>query len=104
MPHIMIEYSANIAEHHDVDALISAVHNAAIGHGLPPVDGLRTRAAVRDHFRIADGSAELAFVAIAIRVGPGRDAPTKTSFIEAVLDAAESQLDAEFGQLPRSRI
>ena len=89
MPHIMIEYSANIAEHHDVDALVSAVHNAAIGHGLPPVDGLRTRAAVRDHFRIA----------IAIRIGPGRDAATKTGFIETVLDAAESQLDAEFGPL-----
>ena len=99
MPHIMIEYSANIAEHHDVDALVSAVHNAAIGHGLPPVDGLRTRAAVRDHFRIADGSADLAFVAIAIRIGPGRDAATKTGFIETVLDAAESQLDAEFGPL-----
>ena len=99
MPHIMIEYSANIAEHHDVEALISAVHNAAIGHGLPPVDGLRTRAAVRDHFRIADGSADLAFVAIAIRIGPGRDAATKTGFIETVLDAAESQLDAEFGPL-----
>ena len=44
-------------------------------------------------------SDDLAFVAIAIRVGPGRDAPTKTSFIEAVLDAAESQLDTESGPL-----
>ncbi len=65
MPHIMIEYSANIAEHHDVDALVARCTTPRSDTGLPPVDGLRTRAAVRDHFRIADGSADLAFVAIA---------------------------------------
>ena len=99
MPHITIEYSANIAEHHDVDALVAVVHDAAITHGLPPVDGLRTRATPRDDYRIADGSNDLAFVAIAIRIGPGRDAATKASFIEVVLDAAERQLNAEAGPL-----
>lgn len=99
MPHITIEYSVNIADHHDVDALVAAVHAAAIAHGLPPVDGLRTRAASREHYRIADSSNDLAFVAIAIRIGPGRDAATTTSFIETVLDAAEHQIDAEAGPL-----
>lgn len=99
MPHITIEYSANIAEHHDIDALVAAVHAAALDHGLPPADGLRTRAAQRDHYLVADGSPAFAFIAIAIRIGPGRDAATKTDFIETVLNAAETQIDGESGPL-----
>ena len=96
MPHLTIEYSANVAAHHDIDALVEAVHTAALSHGLPPLDALRTRAAVRDHYLIADGSAPetFAFIAIAARIGPGRDAASKLSFIETVLDAAERYIDA----------
>jgi len=92
VPHITIEYSANVAEHHDIDALVETVHTAALSHGLPPVDALRTRAAVRVHYLIADGSEPetFAFIAIAVRIGPGRDATSKSTFIEMVLDAAEA--------------
>lgn len=99
MPHITIEYSANVAEHHDIDALVDVVHMAAIDHGLPPADGMRTRAVARSHYRVADGSDDLAFVAIAVRIGPGRDPATKSDFIETVLDAAEARLDAEASPL-----
>lgn len=99
MPHITIEYSANLAEHHDIDALLQVVHAAAIEHGLPPADGLRTRGERRDHYVIADGSDDLAFVAIAIRIGPGRDAATKTSFIETLLNAAEAHIASQQGPL-----
>jgi len=99
MPHITIEYSANLAEHHDIDALVAAVHAAALDHGLPPADGLRTRATCRDHYVVADGSPDLAFIAIAVRIGPGRIADTKRSFIETVLDAAEAQLATESSRL-----
>ncbi len=94
MPHITIEYSANVANHHDIGALVHAVHTAGLGHELPSLDALRTRAARRDHFEVASGSENLAFVAIAVRVGPGRDAALKTNFIETLLDAAEGQLAA----------
>lgn len=92
MPHITIEYSVNVAEHHDVQALVDAVHAAALDHGLPPLDALRTRAAARSHFRIADGQPDHAFVAIAARMGPGRSVEDKQTFLEAVLDAAEDNI------------
>jgi len=94
VPHITLEYSANVAEHHDIDALVHAVHEAAVDHGLPTRDSLRTRAVARTHYRVADGADDLAFVAIAVRIGPGREAETKTGFIESVLDVAEAQLEA----------
>lgn len=92
MPHITIEYSANVADHHDIDALVDAVHAAALAHGLPDVTGLRTRAAERVHYRVTTGDPSFAFVAIHCRIGPGREHDAKRSFIERVLDAAEAQL------------
>ena len=94
MAHITIEYSANLGDHHDVDALVGAVHEAASAHGLAPPDGLRTRAVGRRHYRIADGDPDHAFVAIAVRVGPGRDASARSTFLETILDAAEAHVAA----------
>jgi 5-carboxymethyl-2-hydroxymuconate isomerase len=92
VPHITIEYSANIAEHHDIDALVAAVHAAALANGLAALDALRTRAEARTQYRIADGDADHAFIAIAVAIGPGRDSAAKHRFLVDVLDAAETQL------------
>ncbi len=95
MPHITIEYSSNVAEHHDIDALVETVHQAALQHGLPALPGLRTRAVARDHYRIADGDPNFAFVVIHCRIAPGRPQEAKTTFLEQVLAAAETRLDDE---------
>ena len=54
---------ANLAELTDIDALVAAVHQAALDDGLPALDALRTRAAPREHYRIADGDPAYGFVA-----------------------------------------
>lgn len=90
MPHLIIEHSANVAEHVAPQTLVDVVHGAALEHGLAAVDALRTRAVSRSHVRIADGHPTNAFVAITARIGPGRTAEAKTSFIEHVLDSAEA--------------
>ena len=94
MAHITIEHSANLADHHDIQALVGAVHEAAAAHGLAPFDGLRTRAVARTHYRIADGDPDHAFVAIAVRVGPGRDAAARRTYLETILNAAEAHIGA----------
>lgn len=95
MPHITVEYSANVAEHHDIQALIDQVHEAALADGLPDITALRTRGAERANYRIADGDTDHAFIAITARIGPGRDSSAKTSFLEAILAAAEAQAATE---------
>ncbi len=92
MPHIVLEYSANVGEHYDIDALVGQVHAAALDHGLAASDALRTRAAERPHYRVGNGDPRFGFVAIAVRLGPGRDDDTVNSFLEAVLDAAQAAL------------
>jgi len=92
VPHLTIEYSSNVAKHHDIDALVTAAHHQALDHGLAKLAALRTRAHGTDHYRLADGAPERAFIAIHARVGPGREHDQKRSFIEAVLKAAQHQI------------
>lgn len=99
MPHITIEHSENLAEHHDIDALVAAVHAAALDHGLPELAALRTRAVSRRYYRVASGDPLFGFVAITCRIAPGRDPAAKHSFLQQVLDAAETQLESEVGPL-----
>lgn len=95
MPHVTIEYSANVAELHDIDGLVGAVHAEALTHPLVAADALRTRAAERAVFRVADGHPSNAFVAIHVRVAPGRNHDDKRRLIEGVLTAGRSYVDAD---------
>lgn len=95
MPHMIVEYSANVAEHHDIEALLDVVHQTILELDVAPVPGVRIRGIRQDEYRIADGSENLAYVAMIARFGPGRDAETKQRVIAAVLDAAEARFAEE---------
>ena len=92
MPHIIIEHSANVADLTDIDALVLAVHEAALDDGLPSLDALRTRAAPRDHYRIADGNPAYGFVAVTARIGPGREPETVQRFLNRLIDTVDEVL------------
>lgn len=94
MPHITIEYSGNLADAHDVDVLVAVVHEAALDHDWVPLSALRTRAVAREHYRVADGAPENAFVALTIRVGPGRTPEEKRSLLESLLAAAVDSVES----------
>src|SRR5688572_33124611 len=77
MPHVIVEYSANLEGAVEVKALLQALHEAAIETGVFPAGGVRTRAERRDEYIVADGRPEAAFVHVMRRIGAGRDAATK---------------------------
>jgi 5-carboxymethyl-2-hydroxymuconate isomerase len=72
MPHQIIEYSANLDTDMNIDELVAALHVTAAGIDALPIGGLRTRAQRRDHFRIADGHADNAFIGVILRIAAGR--------------------------------
>jgi len=47
MPHIVVEYSANLRGRIEPEELIECVHRAALRTGVFPIGGTRTRAAER---------------------------------------------------------
>ena len=81
MPHLIVEYSANLEPALDIATLVEALHEAALETGVFPIGGMRTRAARRDLYRIADGHADNAFIHVQARIGAGgrRGAPARPS-------------------------
>ncbi len=72
MPHIIIEYTANLEPALQLPALIEALHKVAAGIEAFPLAGLRTRAERRDHYLIADGHPDNAFIHLSLRIAHGR--------------------------------
>jgi 5-carboxymethyl-2-hydroxymuconate isomerase len=94
MPHLTIEYSANLAAGTDVQGLVDRLHGAAIETGVFPLGGIRTRAVARQHYRIADGDPTHAFVHVVLRIAAGRDPATRDRAGQHVFDALTAALAA----------
>jgi 5-carboxymethyl-2-hydroxymuconate isomerase len=102
MPHITIEYSANLEPRVDIKALVKAAHEAALSTGVFNTGGVRSRAERRDVFVVADGKPENAFVAVTARIAGGRDEATRTRVGKAVFDAVCRELQPVYDTTPIS--
>ncbi|MYF88736.1 MAG: 5-carboxymethyl-2-hydroxymuconate Delta-isomerase [Boseongicola sp. SB0676_bin_33] len=87
MPHVIVEYSANLDEAIDVGALCECLRNAAAAIDEIEMPGVRVRAYRADHHAIADGTDGHGFVDIAVRLRGGRP--------DAVKDRVAKQLFAD---------
>jgi len=96
MPHFTLEYSANLDALVDMGAVVEVVRKAAIETGIFPVGGTRVRAIRCEHYAIADGSKDLAFLAMLLRLGEGRDLATRKKAGEHVFKALSTCLDPVF--------
>jgi 5-carboxymethyl-2-hydroxymuconate isomerase len=92
MPHLILEYSVNVADVADIDGLVDAVHSAALATGVAAADALRTRAAAREHYAIGDRHPDNMFVALTARLGAGRSDADKAKFVRALMDALTDYL------------
>ena len=87
MPHVLVEYSANLESEVEPMALVRAVHEAALAQPVFETVGVRTRAARREHFLVADGDPTHAFIAVTARIGPGRTLEARKAAGEAMMAA-----------------
>jgi len=100
MPHLTIEYSANLENQIDILQLVEKVHQAALKTGVFEVGAVRTRAAKRDYYAIADGHRDNAFVAIEVHVAPGRPAEIRKRLGQEIFDAACEYLETVYETTP----
>ena len=96
MPHLTIEFSSNVCSSCggpiDIDALVDVLHDAALATGIAPLDALRTRAARRDEYAVADRHPANAFIAVTARLGAGRSDDDKQRFVAALAQALDTHL------------
>jgi 5-carboxymethyl-2-hydroxymuconate isomerase len=100
MPHVIVEYSANIEADITPQRLVEEIHSAAVGAGIAEPVAIRTRLMRRDVFRVGDGSPENAFVHIDIRGRKGRSLEQKKTMVQVIYDQANKTLDHVFKARP----
>jgi 5-carboxymethyl-2-hydroxymuconate isomerase len=100
MPHQIIEYSANLESSVDIDALVTVLHETAAGIDALPIGGLRTRAVARQHYRIADGHPDNAFINVVLRLAPGRSFDVRKAAGEKLYEALCDYLEPVFTSSP----
>lgn len=101
MPHQIIEYSANLDADIDIRELVEILHQTAVGIDALPIGGIRTRAARRDHYRIADGHPDNAFINVTLRVAP-RPPDVKKDAGERLFQALRDFVQPVFDKRPVS--
>ena len=92
MPHVIVEYSANIEADLSPDRLVDEIHQAAITSGIAEPVAVRTRLKRREHYRVGDGSPENAFVHIDVRGRKGRTPEQKAGVVRGITDAVVREL------------
>lgn len=100
MPHVIVEYSANLEPRVEIPGLLQALHQTMLASGVAELGALRTRAARREHCVIADGDPANAFVAITVRLAQGRDEATRRRVAQDVFDTACTFLEADYARNP----
>ena len=88
MPHLSIEYSANLEHDVDIASLCDHLRRAMIETGVFPMPGVRVRAFRADHCSVADGADAHAFVDMSLRLRAGRSDADKKRASEHVFAAA----------------
>jgi 5-carboxymethyl-2-hydroxymuconate isomerase len=96
MPHFTLEYSGNLDARVDMGKAVEVVRKAAVETGIFPLGGIRVRAVRCEHYAIADGSADLGFLAMVLRLGEGRDLATRKKAGEHIFKALSTYLDPVF--------
>lgn len=97
MPHFTIEYSANLDRHLDIGTVCDVVREAAVETGIFPLGGIRVRAIRCEHYAVADARHDYGFLDMVLRIGEGRDLPTRQKAGEHVFQALSRHLDPVFG-------
>lgn len=88
MPHLTIEYSANLDEITDLGALCRSLHAAILATGLFELGAIRVRALRCADYAVADLLPENGFADLRMRIGAGRSAQDKARAGEAIFAAA----------------
>ena len=95
MPHIVVEYTANIRDDARIPALLRTINATLIAQdGVFPIGGIRSRAVKLDCYRMADGAEDYAFVHATLKIGAGRDEATKARVGDALFAAIKQHFAA----------
>ncbi len=87
MPHLRIEYSANVADRFDPQRLVDAACEVLVTSGVfSPPDSIKVRLIPVEHFRTGSG-ADQGFIHAGLALLSGRDTETKRALTGALVES-----------------
>jgi 5-carboxymethyl-2-hydroxymuconate isomerase len=105
MPHVVVQYTANLEPEANIGALCSSLAEVIVaqrdrgGGPLFPIGGTRVLAYPAPHFAVADGAPDRAFVYLNVRIAAGRE----RAFVTAAGEAMMTVVRSHFAELFASR-
>ena len=102
MPHVTIQYTANLDPEARIDALCATLAEVICaqrdgeGKRLFPIGGTRVLAYPAQAFAVADGAPDRAFVYLNVRIAPGREPARVQATGEALIAAVRSHFEKLF--------
>jgi 5-carboxymethyl-2-hydroxymuconate isomerase len=106
MPHVTIQYTANLDPEAEMGALCAALAEVICaqrdgkGRRVFPIGGTRVMAYPAGAHAVADGAPDRAFVYLNVRIAPGRAAPLVAATGDALMAAVRSHFAALFASRP----
>ena len=100
MPHILIDYSANLDADLDLRDLARAVHERALATGVFPIGGTRTRIERREIYVIGDGHPENRYIHVQARIGVGRSPEVRQRVAEEMFAVVKDFTAGIFANKP----
>ncbi|MFM0503591.1 5-carboxymethyl-2-hydroxymuconate Delta-isomerase [Paraburkholderia caffeinilytica] len=103
MPHLTLEYSANLADEDSIGQLCTSLAACLDAQReneqrVYPLGGIRVRALRCDQYCVADGRPGAAFLHANLKIGAGRSDAAKKATGDALFDAIKRHFAAEFEQ------
>src|SRR5688572_5860277 len=91
MAHLVLEYTDNLAAEGRLPELLRKANETLIAQGdVFPIGGIRSRAIELEHWCMADGAADYAFVHGTLKIGAGRSAEVRRRVGDALFEAIKT--------------
>lgn len=97
LPHLTIEYSANMDARVDMGGLCELVHSTLLDTGSFEIGAIRVRAIRCQYYAVGDRLPENGFIDMSLRMGAGRSQADRKRAGEAVFSAVAERLSELFG-------
>lgn len=90
MPHITVEYSANMTERPKPKIFLRALHDALVACGPYKMEDIKSRLVRHDNFLVSNGEKEQAFVHLHLAIMP-RDPEIQKKTTAALLEVLKKE-------------
>lgn len=91
MPHLIVEYTANLKAEADIPTLLRKANRVLIDQGgVFPTGGIRSRAMELTDWCMADGEDDYAFVHVTLKIGAGREEAVKRKVCDQLFETVKA--------------